>query len=118
MAAIKGAETLVVSVMLLKPVKKMLNTLRPVWPLTYFRQLVFSGGQHVLENQQQDGNGQEYGHFEAQLFTSGLADEKGGQIQDQKIEQGHDKNDHIKHWLPSDVDLRKHSQINETKTLG
>lgn len=79
--------------------------------LTDHRQVKLSGRQHVLENEQQNGDGQEDGHFEAQLFTSGLADEKRGQIQDKEKKQWYDEIDHIEHWLPYDCHLGKQQTV-------
>ena len=74
--------------------------------LTDHRQLVLSGRQHVLENEQQDGDGEQDGHFEAHLFSAALTDEERGQIQDQQVEQGHDENDQIKQRLSDDFNLK------------
>ena len=74
--------------------------------LTDHRQLVLCGRQHVLENEQQDGDGEQDGHFEAHLFSAALTDEERGQIQDQQVEQGHDENDQIKQRLSDDFNLK------------
>lgn len=86
-------------------VKRTLKTLSRL-NLTDHRQLVLGGRQHVLENEQQDGDGEQDGHFEAHLLSAALTDEEWGQIQDQQVEQGHDENDQIKQRLPDDFNLK------------
>lgn len=46
------------------------------------------GGQDVVEDEQQDGDGQEHRDLEAQLLPSVVGDEEGGEIQTQEEEDG------------------------------
>lgn len=83
---------------------------QPPQRLTDHRQAVFGGREDVLEDQQQDGDGQQDGDLEAQLFSSDLADEEGRQVQDQQVEERHDEDGHVEKRLPDDGDLKQPGQ--------
>ena len=55
---------------------------------TYERSLVGHGGKDVIQDEQQDGDGQQHGHFEAQLLSSMVCYEEGGDVQTQEEQDG------------------------------
>lgn len=54
----------------------------------YERSLVGHGGKDVIQDEQQDGDGQQHGHFEAQLLSSMVCYEEGGDVQTQEEQDG------------------------------
>ncbi|TNN32172.1 hypothetical protein EYF80_057667 [Liparis tanakae] len=87
--------------------------------LTDHGQLGLGGGQQVLQDEQQDGDGQQHRHLEAQLLAARLVDEEGRHVQQHEVEQRHDEDDHVEHRLPGDGDLKPGGeQVEDERTGG
>lgn len=74
---------------------------------TYERGLVGHGGQDVIQDEQQHGDGQQHGDLEAQLLSSVVSDEEGGQVQSQEEDNGQQEVDDIEEGPPLHGELRK-----------
>lgn len=74
---------------------------------TYEGSLVGHGGQDVIEDEQQDGDGQQYGDFEAQLLSSAVFDEEGGEVQNQEEQDGQQEVGDVEEWPPLHGELEK-----------
>lgn len=79
--------------------------------LTDHRQVFLRGREDVLQDEQEDGDGQQDGDLEAQLLPPAVADEEGGQVQDQQVEEGHHEDDHVEQGLPVHDDLEEASDV-------
>lgn len=78
----------------------------PLRVRTYDGGLVGHGGQDVVEDEQQDGDGQQHGDLEAQLLSSVVGDEEGGQVQGQEEEDGQQEVDDVEEGPPLYGELR------------
>lgn len=67
---------------------------------TYEWSLVGHGGQDVVQDEQQDGDGQQHGDFEAQLLSSMVCDEEGGEVQTQEEQDGQQEVDDMQEGPP------------------
>lgn len=77
-------------------------------------QHVLGGGQHVLQDEQQHGDGEQHGDLETELLTPGCVDEEGGQVQHQQVEERHNQVDDVQQRLPDDGHLTPHSDSSHT----
>lgn len=77
------------------------------WVSTYERSLVGHGGQNVIQDEQQDGDGQQHGDFEAQLLSSMVCDEEGGEVQNQEEQDGQQEVGDMEEGPPLHGELRK-----------
>lgn len=76
---------------------------------TYEGGLVGHGGQDVIQDEQQYRDGQQDSDFEAQLLSSVVSDEEGGEVQTQEEQDGKHKVDDMEEGPPLHGDLRKTS---------
>lgn len=67
---------------------------------TYERSLVGHGGQDVIQDEQQDRDGQEHRDFEAQLLPSVVGDVERGEIQNEEKQDGQQEIDDVKEGSP------------------
>lgn len=74
---------------------------------TYERGPVGHGGQDVIEDEQQDRDGQQHGDFETQLLPSMVGDEEGGEVQSQEEQDGQQEVDDVEEGPPLHRDLGK-----------
>lgn len=83
-----------------------------IW--TYEGSLVGHGRQDVVQDEQQHGDGQQHGDFEAQLLPTMVRDEEGGQIQAQEEQDGQQEVDDVEEWPPLHGELGrgKGSKVN------
>lgn len=82
----------------------------PVKNCTYERSLVGHGGQDVVQDEQQYRDGQQHGDFEAQLLSSMVWDEEGGEVQTQEEQDGQQKVDDMEEGPPPHGELGKQVQ--------
>lgn len=76
---------------------------------TYEGGLVGHGGQDVIQDEQQYRDGQQHSDFEAQLLSSVVSDEEGGEVQTQEEQDGKQEVDDMEEGPPLHGDLRKTS---------
>ena len=72
---------------------------------TYEGSPVGHGGQDLVEDEQQHGDGQQHGDLEAQLVPPVVGDEEGGQVQTQEEEDGQQEVDDMQKGPPLHGDL-------------
>lgn len=75
--------------------------------LTYERDPVGRRGQNFVQDQLQDGDGQQHGDLEAQLLASFFRDEERRQVQTQEEEHGQQEVDDVEDRPPLHGDLRR-----------
>jgi len=79
---------------------------------TYEWSLVGHRGQDVVQDEQQNRDGQQHSDFETQLLPSMVSDEKGGEIQNQEEKNGQQEVDDVEEGSPFYGNLvRKGSDI-------
>lgn len=80
------------------------------WVCTYEWSLVGHGGQDVIQDEQQYRDGQQHGDFEAQLLSSVVSDEEGGEVQRQEEQDGQQEVDDMEEGPPPHGELGKQVQ--------
>ena len=73
---------------------------------TYEGGPVGHGGQDVIQDEQQDRDGQQHGDLEAQFLSSVVSDEERGQVQSQEEHSGQQEVDDVEEGPPLHGDLR------------
>lgn len=74
---------------------------------TYEGSLVGHGGQDVVQDEQQDRDGQQHRDFETQLLPPMVSDEERGEIQSQEKQNGQQEIDDVEEGSSFHVDLVK-----------
>lgn len=74
---------------------------------TYEWSLVGHGGQDFVQDEQQNGDGEQHGDFEAQLLSSVVCDEVGGEVEGQEEEDGDQEVDDMEEGPPPHGELGK-----------
>lgn len=77
---------------------------------TYEWGLVGHGGQDFIQDEQQHRNGQQHSDFEAQLLSTMVCDEEGGEVQSQEEQDGQQEVDDMEEGSPLDGELGKQVQ--------
>lgn len=84
---------------------------------TYERRLVGHGGQDVIQDEQQDRDGQQHSDLEAQFLSSVVSDEERGQVQGQEEDDGQQEVDDVEEGPPLHGELRKKVRTRWTKAI-
>lgn len=80
---------------------------------TYEGGLVGHGGQDVVQDEQQDRDGQQHGDLEAQFLSSVVSDEERGQVQSQEEHDGQQEVDDIEEGPPLHGELGNRVRVHE-----